>query len=348
MSKLVHDPDLVPDSYVHFSYTKASYCLRDYSAGRYVPPFEIRGEDIGLVNKLKGKAVRVDGIIKRVSDWPYWYEKTVCFNQKAHLSPKPRSRLPSRGINMVMHAIGAHFEGIDTSYSIQEAVNNVSQGLLSIKDKSPEDGFNRYDTNAEINPFPQDFKSGEHWTAWMLQESRKNSFVQTNSEEHDFHALCHELNLRIPRGVNPFRTGKQESFEPDCFGYRCDGTPVIIEVKACNDVQHPVPATAQAFCGALAVHAKFDMIRAVASRGRGDRKAYEFSGHYEGPYISLFVMLDSFDITVQLDNLIRLLMQSFEPLKEVAYFDLKQRSVPVGGYAVELKKRYQRSDLITQ
>lgn len=315
---LIYVPTLIPDTFVHFSRKGQQACLRDYSSGRFVPPFEVREFNIKTV--LTAIAIREPIPRRRKDDWIYWHNQVLEANAKHNLRAVENGRQHDRGLYRMIAEIGKHFEHTDGGERLKATITELLGALALIKHKRV---FNKYDLG--VPSHPSVFKKGLHWTSWMLSQSRRpERFVETGSEAHDFHAIAQELNLRISASRNPFRAGREESFEPDGIAIRRDGSLAVVEVKAVNDVQHVVPAIAQAFCGALAVHAKIEMIKTIARTGRGERKEADVNFPSDKPYLSLYIMVDRLEIPDEVEGLVSELKRSFAALKDVAFFKLDQ------------------------
>ncbi len=166
----------------------------------------------------------------------------------------------------------------------------------------------------------------------MLEYCRANGqlrSIRTGRVGLDFAIIAVEVALGISSKSNPFQSGKQDYIEPDGIGVReADGSFLVLEMKGPQDDRDLLSATLQAFCGALAVFAKREMIVRLA-RAAGQRRPAVAHADLpsDRPSLGLYIMVVlkageqvRIEDDLRIDTTLTLLKQAFPPMREVVYF----------------------------
>ncbi|WP_166820086.1 hypothetical protein [Thalassoroseus pseudoceratinae] len=196
------------------------------------------------------------------------------------------------------------------------------QRLACIKNK---DHFNHWDDDDSSHL--QSTTTGIGWTSRMLEHCRSQGelrFIPTGESSLDFALLNMELNLGISSKRNYFRLGCQDYVKPDGLGVRqADRSFCVIEVKGPQDDGEMFEATLQALLGALAVHAKREMILRIARTARGLRPAVHDPQIPEGnASLGIYVIVSEQKAVVapDLEKNLKVVLQAAPRIREIVHF----------------------------
>lgn len=331
MPELVFIREIDPSTFLHFASRREGTCLRDYSRGPQVPPVENRGYGTSQIRDLLKHRGNLSEKAPEhaVSDSLYWhqriFDRNVEYGLPGNVGPGKFARLLDQ-----FHAEVGSLVTEEGQAALRTLIDRWTSHLAAIVEKP--DSFNHWDRDDSSGLFTPTTGSG--WASQMLEHCRHQGQVQlirTGEPSLDFSLISMDLVLGISSMNNPVRAGIPDSIEPDGLGIRSDGTFCVVEIKAESDCPELFRATIQALCGALAVHAKRDMIVRLAREATGKRHAAASATlPADTPSLGLYILVDSKNFRVPEDagfrDSLSLLMKAFPPVREVAFFSVDPRS----------------------
>ena len=341
MAKYVFIPEIEQDTWLHWSYSGAGSCLRDF---RVSPASENRDHSTDEITDLLRHNGSKQEVAPRhpVTDYAFWRTQISNLNRNSKLDAiEPVSvceqeiddvetvivRLPAQkvpGYRLVdrfkseVKPLLAH----ERTNELGTLLESWKQRLACIKDK---DHFNHWDDDDPSHL--QASTTGIGWTSRMLEKCRSHgelTFISTGEDSLDFALLSMELNLGVSSKRNYFRVGCQDYVKPDGLGIRqSDKSFCVIEVKGPQDNGDMFEATLQALLGTLAVYAKREMILQVARTERGRRPAVNDSQISDGhPTLGVYVIVSEQNAIVapDLEKNLKMLLQALPWIRDIVHF----------------------------
>jgi len=213
--------------------------------------------------------------------------------------------------------------------------------------------FNRYDFENVQSLFDKNPRSGQGWTAHLLEHSRRNRsncFVSTGHRDTDFCIVARELDLSISSKNNLIEPGK---IAVDALGLRRDGAFCVIKVNGPSDSGSIKHAILQALCGAIGVYIKRQDVTNVARLAVGRRPAFwnatvptnrrsisiyviAATGEFEGRPTSISSGLG-------IDLAAARLVEAWSPLREIIMFEVHSMT-PIETASLQATKRWRPAE----
>jgi hypothetical protein len=338
MPKLIWIRELNPNTWLHWSSKGNASCLRDY---RTSPPTEDRTyttTEVGaLLNKPGAIATEADRI--PVTNEVAWRRILSRHNLESSLTPIPEMEevdLDAQGVEVSVSkrdpSLVARFQEEvaplllhNRPAELAALLRNWGERFSCIKEKT--DIFNHWDHDDATSKISSG--SGIGWTSVMLEHCRTDgraNFISVPDEDLSFALVCMELNLGISKHDNLFRDAEGDSVKPDGIGVRSDSSFCVLEVKGPQDEHDWCKATLQALCGALALHAKREMIVKLASKPAGRRPALRSARIPDSERsLGLYVIMSAWPPASPDDELERrmgMLLEACPIVREIAHFTI--------------------------
>jgi hypothetical protein len=333
MARLVYLPTVERGSWLLWTISGVGSCLRDY---RFNPTREMWDRSRDEIDRLLATPGHVWEMAEDISytERDFWCEEIRMKNVETGLpsitsvkSGGAKQRLLAKFTSEVVPLIDK-----DDALNLKSVIWRWVDGFAKIVNKKEK--FNRWDDDdATASKSPM---TGFGWLSTMLEYCRANrhlQYIRTGRTTLDFAMIAAEVAFVISSKSNPFQPGREDCIEPDGIGVReADGSLLVLEMKGPQDDHDLLSATLQAFCGALAVFAKQEMIVRLA-RSAGERRpeVAVATVSSERPRLGLYIVIvlkEGEQVRIEDDArlcpALDLLMGAFPPLRETVYFVVEQ------------------------
>ena len=325
MARLVYLPDVEADTWMMWTTSGQGSCLRDY---RVAPRKEVRTFSTADIEAMLTRPDHFWEMAPHVSykDDEFWQEQISFKNVESGLPPIDQVG-EGDGRHKLLSLFTSQISPLLCEDRSEELRTTVARWIDGFKSVVERDQFNHFD-NSFIQTF--EIEHGFGWTSAILEQCRSCgslSSIATGREDVDFSLFAVEVSLGLSSKNNPLQKGKRNSIQPDGLGMLRDRSLAVLEMKGPQDDHDLLTATLQAFCGALAVKAKFDWIAGLTQTSGNRRPALSETLPPESTHpINLFVMVVPKEGEVisatgeqRLEDAVRHLRAAV-PLGKVAYF----------------------------
>lgn len=307
-------------------------CLRDY---RVAPTKEIRNFSRASIEAM----IETPGHFwemashRTYKDTAFWRDQISFKNTESGLATIDlvnEGTTPQKLLSLFINQVSP----LLTDERCDELPALVARWIDGFKAVVEREQFNHFD-NSIAPTF--DFDHGFGWSAAMLESCRSTDgplFIDTGRDDLDYKLLAVEVCLGLSSKDNPFQLGKRNSIQPDGLGIRRDNSLLVLEMKGPQDDHDLLTATLQAFCGALAIMAKYQWVtRLMQSTGSRRPAVLTPIPPLDPCPVSLYIMVVpkmgesiATDGDTRLQTAVRHLRTAV-PLGDVAYFILDRHRV---------------------